>query len=284
VCTVLVFGTGCDRIKGMIGGGAAASASASAASNAPTVAAPVALTLPQTGIPPCDAYLSVYACTLQKSGMDPAAVQAAVTQVSSAYIQGETSEAAKSALGTSCVSTLSSLSAQAQAAGCTVPSLAASPLPAANAPVVAAQPQQVPAAAQEGAGGDLPAVTYATYANQGYGFSIDYPSFFTMTTSTSAGEWHWGDNGKILAACAPNDQGRSLADTCKINAGRAGVTWHTAKDNWCISTGASGSRIFYDKVYLIGGNYCSIDFDYPESLKTYFDPIVSHVTASFKMQ
>jgi hypothetical protein len=280
VCAVLVLGTGCDRIKGLIGGGAAASASASAASAGPAV-----LALPQTGIPQCDAYLSVYACTLQKSGMDPAAVQAAVTQVSSAYIQGESSEAAKSALGTSCVSTLSSLSAQAQAAGCTVPSLAAAPAPTANTPTPpAAQAGAAPTAAPAGAGGDLPPVTYATYTNAGYGFTIDYPSFFTMTTSTSAGEWHWGDNGKIIAACAPNDQGRSLADTCKINAGRAGVTWHTAKDNWCLSTGVSGARIFYDKVYLIGGNYCSIDFDYPESLKTYYDPIVSHVTASFKMQ
>jgi len=162
-----------------------------------------------------------------------------------------------------------------------------------NPQVVHARPSNMLAfATGNGAIGASEGVTYRTYNNARYGYSIVYP----VDLLEPQGEAENGDGQKFLsrdkkvlllvfgANNIDNDSAKRGFDKFvkDMNAeqGRV-VTYKVLKKSWFVVSGRHDNNLFYSKTIYRGDTSISFIIEYPASERAIYDPIVTRISKSF---
>jgi hypothetical protein len=128
-------------------------------------------------------------------------------------------------------------------------------------------------------------VTYKTYSNARYGFSIAYP----LSVLLPQGESDNGDGQKFvskdgsasLLAFGSNRLDRSLQDEFQAAQENRTVTYKILKSEWFVVSGTENGKIFYQKTLLRGDTFKTFIIEYDEGERATFDPITTRVARSF---
>jgi hypothetical protein len=135
-------------------------------------------------------------------------------------------------------------------------------------------------------------VTYRTYSNARYKYSISYP----VGILEPQGEPDNGDGQKFTskdgraelivygANNIDNETTKSEFDKAvKEMGGEAGrvVTYKVMKKNWFVISGRHDKNIFYSKTINRGDTLITFIFEYPESESATFDAITTRIANSF---
>lgn len=136
--------------------------------------------------------------------------------------------------------------------------------------------------------------TYQTYSNSRFEYSISYPKKLLFPQ----GEAENGDGQKFLSKEA--DASLLVYGSHNINAqtikeryreeSRGGtienptkvVSYRVLKDNWFVISGYISGNIFYQKTILNNDQFKTFYFEYPETKKKIYDPVVNRLSSSFK--
>jgi len=159
---------------------------------------------------------------------------------------------------------------------------AATPLPSATPVAVtgSAAPSASAAAVRE-----LPPLVYHSYTNARFAFTVDVPAFLQASPPPTNGdglEWTWGGRATMTAS-GMNASSMTTQDLCGDDAKRKGVTVHTITPTTCWVSGKDAGRIYWERTQLSRGVSYTLVFSYDEHLKEAFDPLVTHVYASWKV-
>ncbi|MEO8796985.1 MAG: hypothetical protein ABI551_03795, partial [Polyangiaceae bacterium] len=132
--------------------------------------------------------------------------------------------------------------------------------------------------------GDPSALTkrpgYDGYGNGRFGFSLDVPNALTVMPEPTNGDGMQWRLGHIVAMTASGmNYLPELGLSC---AASKNVTAHRATKTSCWATGKRDGMIYWEKQVVARDAVFSLRFEYAEALKTQMDPIVTHVSASWK--
>lgn len=135
---------------------------------------------------------------------------------------------------------------------------------------------------------------YKTYHNSRFDYFISYPEDVLFPQ----GEADNGDGQKflskeadveLLAYGSNNALNQSLEDLYHHESrGGTGqdskrvVTYRVLKGNWFVFSGFNSGKVFYQKTILKNDQFKSFYFEYPESKKSIFEPILKNISTSFK--
>jgi hypothetical protein len=134
-------------------------------------------------------------------------------------------------------------------------------------------------------------ITYLTYNNERYDYSIDYP----LGVLYPQGEALNGDGQRFLSKDKRGKAfvaawGNALFHTMKqemnedidpkSNPKRI-VTYRILKKNWFVLSGYEDGKIFYEKMLLKHGFFYDYGIDYPKDQKRLWDPVVRRMARSF---
>jgi hypothetical protein len=74
-----------------------------------------------------------------------------------------------------------------------------------------------------------------------------------------------------------------MEDVCKDELShKKGVTTKVMNPTMCWISGEDAGKIYWEKTVLANDVFYSLRFEYDETLKDGFDPLVTHVNASWK--
>lgn len=135
-------------------------------------------------------------------------------------------------------------------------------------------------------------IYYNSYSNARFLYSIDYPAGVLIPQREAD-----NSDGRVFLSRDGHAKltvfGRYALDTDTLQKeyeeaarGEGGsertVTLKTLKDNWFVVSGREGGKIFYRKTFLTGGAFKTFIMEYDESEKSFYDPITSHISKSFR--
>lgn len=86
----------------------------------------------------------------------------------------------------------------------------------------------------------------------------------------------------MVASGGNNAMNETLDTRFASEKARSGMTGAFKKQGYFIVTGKDNGRIFYEKQYVTKDLILTLLFDYPEAMKTEFDPIVTRAAETFK--
>lgn len=128
-------------------------------------------------------------------------------------------------------------------------------------------------------------VTYRTYTNARYGFSIAYPFGILVPQ----GEPDNGDGQKFvsrdgsatLLAFGSHRLDRSLQDEFQTAQENRAVTYKVLKRDMFVVSGTENGKIFYQKTLLRGDVFKTFIIEYDEYERNTFDAITTRIARSF---
>jgi hypothetical protein len=128
-------------------------------------------------------------------------------------------------------------------------------------------------------------VTYRTYSNARYGYSIAYPAGLLIPQ----GESDNGDGQRFVArdgsatllAFGSNRLDRSLADEFQSAQANRTVTYKVLRRDMFVVSGTENGKIFYQKTLLRGDAFKTFIIEYDEQRRATFDPVTSRIARSF---
>lgn len=128
-------------------------------------------------------------------------------------------------------------------------------------------------------------VTYRTYSNARYGFSIAYPAGLLVPQ----GESDNGDGQKFvsrnksatLTAFGSNRLERTLQDEFHAAQENRSVTYKVLKQDMFVVSGTENGKIFYQKTLLRGDVFKTFIIEYDEKERATFDSITTRIARSF---
>jgi hypothetical protein len=128
-------------------------------------------------------------------------------------------------------------------------------------------------------------VTYRTYSNARYGFSIAYP----VNLLVPQGEPDNGDGQKFvskngrasLLAFGSHRLDRSLTDEFQSAQENRTVAYKVLKKDWFVVSGTESGKIFYQKTLLRGDVFKTFIIEYEEAERATYDAITARVARSF---
>lgn len=134
-------------------------------------------------------------------------------------------------------------------------------------------------------------VSYKTYANARFNYSISYPVGILTPQGEAAngdGQAFVSNDGQTRMLVYGHNQldGESLSKAFQgAQHGDADrprvVTYKVLKANFYVVTGTDDGKIFYEKTMLKNGVFKTFSIEYPTSQKATFDTITAKVAASF---
>jgi hypothetical protein len=152
------------------------------------------------------------------------------------------------------------------------------------------------AAAATGAQSDAgkPArITYHTYANARFKYSISYPAGVLYPQ----GEADNGDGQKFLSkdgratmlvygghkldAVSLSEIYEATLKQKGLNGAGRDVTMKLLKTDWFVVSGYAGEKVFYQKTMLKGGVFKTFIIEYDREQKSFYDPITACIARSF---
>ena len=131
-------------------------------------------------------------------------------------------------------------------------------------------------------------VSYDTYTNPRFGFSILYPTFLTPKPEPENGDgriFSKGDEEMSVFASynVLDDSIEELFKECK-NSYIGTVSYAVQKDNWFVVSGTNEEgTILYRKTILTDDVEYTLNLLYPKAKKQLYDEIVEKVTKSFNV-
>lgn len=142
---------------------------------------------------------------------------------------------------------------------------------------------------KETAKAETSSISYDSYTNPRFGFSIMYPTFLTPQPESENGDGRVFSNGKneemrVYASHNVLDQSiEDLYQACQNNLDET-VTYSDQKDNWFVVSGTnSENNCFYRKTLLTDNVEYTFTMTYPIDKKQQFDDIVKKVAESFNV-
>ena len=133
-------------------------------------------------------------------------------------------------------------------------------------------------------------ISYKTYRNARFAYSINYPSSLLVpqgeSTNGDGQKFASKDRRAELIVYGSNnalDQTLQQAfDEAKAPSGDRIVSYQTMKQDWFVVSGTEGGKIFYQKTYLRAGVFKTMRIEYDEQLKNTYDAVTTKVSLSFK--
>jgi len=133
---------------------------------------------------------------------------------------------------------------------------------------------------------------YATYANERFFFSIDYPDSLKMQPppDNDDGRTFLSEDGKVEMRVwgQYNAEEKTLDEryTFDLKGFTEKPAYMVLKRDWYVLSGAKGDKIFYEKTLVrrkrVGDTYFTFTIEYPASQKAKYDPVVKRIADSFK--
>ena len=128
-------------------------------------------------------------------------------------------------------------------------------------------------------------VTYRTYSNARYGYSIAYPVGLLIPQGESENgdgqKFISKDGGTTLTAFGSNRLNRSLQDEFQSAQENRTVTYKVLKRDMFVVSGTENGKIFYQKTLLRGDVFKTFIIEYDERVRTTFDSITTRIARSF---
>ena len=132
-------------------------------------------------------------------------------------------------------------------------------------------------------------VEYTTYQNGRFGFSVDYPTSFTMAPppSNDDGRKFYNEefslvaSGSYIHTLEQNETIETYYQRALANA-PAPVTLQRLSDNGYTISYIDGSNILYEKAIINDGVIFTLQMTYPSNKKKKYDGIVTRISNSFK--
>ena len=129
-------------------------------------------------------------------------------------------------------------------------------------------------------------ITFNSYQNSRFNYTITYPSFLTQSQESENGDgckFYMDDNTYLVVSGAYNALDESIVSRyykCKSKP----VTYSMQKDNWfVISDYTSNGNIFYTKTVLQNGVFFTATFYYPAKDKDKYNPVIKKIFTSFPL-
>lgn len=132
--------------------------------------------------------------------------------------------------------------------------------------------------------------SYYQYYNAQYGYVLDIPKDATQADETAAGDGCYFQNPKdkslIIVYAAQNTLGFGIDELVNmdlnVNNNPDLTSNIKTKNSYAISWN-DGKTTYYHELYLTnnGKSYTMFSVSYPTSLKSKYDPIISHMARSF---
>ena len=136
-------------------------------------------------------------------------------------------------------------------------------------------------------------ITYDTYANARFKYSIAYPSGILYPQ----GEADNGDGQKFLSrdgravmlvygghqldAVSLSDMYEETLKQKGLNGVRREVTMKLLKKDWFVVSGYAGEKVFYQKTMLKDGVFKTFIIEYERAQKSFYDPVTARIARSF---
>jgi hypothetical protein len=127
-------------------------------------------------------------------------------------------------------------------------------------------------------------ITYSTYKNTRYGYTVDVASIFMAQEAIrgDAGQlWTWGSRAQMSIA-AVDGKGRSITDWFADSKQEAGYASGSLTGSAFFTTGRANGKSFWQKTLLQGGRLYSVRLECNEGDKAFFDPIATRIGESLK--
>lgn len=128
-------------------------------------------------------------------------------------------------------------------------------------------------------------VTYRTYSNARYGYSIAYPAGLLIPQGESDNgdgqRFVSKDGSATLLAFGANRLDRSLAEEFQSAQANRSVTYKVLKRDMFVVSGTENGKIFYQKTLLRGDVFKTFIIEYDEQVRATFDPITTRISRSF---
>lgn len=129
-------------------------------------------------------------------------------------------------------------------------------------------------------------ITFNSYQNSRFNYTITYPSFLTQSQESENGDgckFYMDDNTYLVVSGAYNALDESIVSRyykCKSKS----VTYSMQKDNWfVISDYTSNGNIFYTKTVLQNGVFFTATFYYPAKDKDKYNPVIKKIFTNFPL-
>ncbi|MDT4896891.1 MAG: hypothetical protein QOH25_1968 [Acidobacteriota bacterium] len=128
-------------------------------------------------------------------------------------------------------------------------------------------------------------VTYHTYSNARYGFSIAYPVNLLVpqgeSDNSDGQKFVSRDGSATLLAFGSNRMDRSLRDEFQSAQENRTVTYKVFRADMFVVSGHANGKIFYQKTLLRGDVFKTFIIEYDEQERGTFDAITSRIARSF---
>lgn len=130
-------------------------------------------------------------------------------------------------------------------------------------------------------------VSYKPYINDRFGFSIEYPSDFTVkvTPDNNDGLIFQSADGKTeLTVSGINNVSNAtvVSEYNNLLSQHSNAPYKKQEGNWFVVSWIEGNNIVYEKMVIGTGSENTFVLEYPTSQKDYYNAIVSHLVATFK--
>lgn len=165
------------------------------------------------------------------------------------------------------------------------------PVPITPAPAPTAVPSPVATPEPEGAVNTGPiGQQYGQYTNERFGYSFIYPEDLLLPQGESADgasqQFVSADGETVVAVgAAPNPTGMTFDEAyaqARQTGGGREVTYKTSGENWYVVSGTEGTRLFYEKVFLIGDTFKALSISFPRQYRAQYHDLVEEMSNSFK--
>jgi len=141
--------------------------------------------------------------------------------------------------------------------------------------------------AETTAASQAPTITYISYANDRFGFTIDYPDSFVTKSTPDNGD------GIILASKDGNAElsvsgiNNALGDTAasffkSLTEEHPDASLKTTQDNWVTMSWTDGDTVYYQKSVIGTGSIDTFVLKYPKTQEDVYTTIITYLETSFK--
>lgn len=130
-------------------------------------------------------------------------------------------------------------------------------------------------------------ISYKKYANERYGFSIEYPDNFKVKVIPNNGDGiilqSQDEKAELTISGINNVLGNTaVSEYNELLSQHNAASYKIQKNNWFILSWIEDDKIVYQKTVVGSGSENSFIIKYPTSQKDYYNPIVSHFVDTFE--
>ncbi len=140
------------------------------------------------------------------------------------------------------------------------------------------EPKEDPSEAEE-------EMTYDSYTNDRFGFTIEYPSNLTLGSPPANGDGlnFYNDELEITASGSHNSLDESIETIYhqSINNIAVPIAYDRLADNWFVLSYVENGMIIYEKVFYGDDVFNRFIITYPENKQDVYGPVTTHISDTF---